>query len=1506
MCPRPGHTGQLQRPVQKWAGGRGLKSTAPYDDQGVNLQKALPKEQKKPKKKRSWVRRAQRRKARNRLWKEFEALATRLGVHGKLSLKSSLDGEKTPVPILEKIQEPEFNHEGESAKGDHTCIAEDKGGPAGVDDTDRILLIVPITVRGHLLRALIDSGATRSFMNSDIVGALGFFVSKKPTTLELATGTKTSSDGVIPDVFISVGNMDSRLTLTSMKLFDEIDVILGKDWLEVVNPYINWRKNFLATRNEKGEWKEVHGLSIENDTAACVKQCMKESGREIYCLSINLHDAVKTLSSDFWRYTTNSLPWNNIRRIGKKNAEEKAREKNEDLNQERVTSLRHVKKTIHGRVVRQKTHWCDSRLVNAKTMAKIAKQNKEPVYLAFIRPSDMNGAKEERDYKLSRAKRKGKGKTQGELRKESMKTGPKRDTKTMEEIRQEMAKAADPIFQESLQQLFEEFQDVFPEKLPKGVPPDRGAAHRVDLVPGASPSNIPPYKLGPKELDELKTQLQEMLDQGWIRPSSSPYGSPVLFVPKKNGKWRMCIDYRALNKQTIKDRYPIPRVDELLDRLGKAKWFTKIDLASGYHQIKMRESDIEKTALRTRYGSFEFLVMPFGLCNAPATFQRVMNLMLHEGIDKFVLVFLDDILIYSQTEQEHLDHIRWVFQRLRREKIYGRLAKCEFCKKQVEYLGFDISCDGVKASPDKVKAVLEWPQPETIRDVRSFLGLASFYRRFIRGFSQIARPLTELTKKDGDLTWGAEQRKAFQQLKMALVTAPVLRLPDFDREFIVITDASQVSVGGILTQDFGNGPQPIGYESKKLNATECRYSAYERELLGIIWALGKWRHYLEGRHFTIKTDHASMRHLPTQASVNRRVWKWLQVLQTYDCDIVHIPGLQNPADPLSRRSVGEAEDMMAKVKVEEAEAINKLRIGGNSQLDVQDTLDQIFGKRIDTESDSMNDDIVSQICTLQQSNSFNFDSCSAVAVRRPQLCVTRHQLQLDDRLRSDIQIGQRSDPQWTDIFQRCQNQGTISHGVHYFRIESGLLRCKHMDNARSRGASEWKLVIPDVPNLKKALLQEMHSIPFAGHQGYQKTLARVQQHFWWPGHTLEVRDFVISCPVCQTEKYEARAPAGQLHPLRIPEQKWTEISMDFVTGLPPTRTNCKGVLVIVDRATKMVHLCALPSEVNAAKAAQLFWNTCGRLHGIPRAILSDRDPRFVSKFWQELWRIFGTKLRLSTAHHPQTDGQTEVTIRMVEQILRCMLHRQPSFRDWDELLPLVEFVINSYPNSSTGFSPFYLNFGYEPTSPLDLLLDHTSTKVELVTQFVQRMEYQYKKAEIHLKEAQDYMKKMADRRRRRFEFTENSFVYLSTRFLELRGPRKLTPRWIGPFKITRRISPVACELDLPPDWRMHNVFHVSLLKEQHTSDLHPSDVIDPINVDFIAPPSDGPPTIEKILRFRWIGQGRNRQREFLVLWAGDDPSDITWVREDDILDRVYLDRLIAHDQPVEAEASSSL
>ena len=253
----------------------------------------------------------------------------------------------------------------------------------------------------------------------------------------------------------------------------------------------------------------------------------------------------------------------------------------------------------------------------------------------------------------------------------------------------------------------------------------------------------------------------------------------VLFIPKKNGKWRLCVDYRALNKITTKNWYPLPKVDELMDRLHGACYFSKLDLASGYHQIRVKEADVHKTAFVTRYGSYEYTVMPFGLCDAPATFQRIMNDLLRNGLDKFVLVFLDDILIYSRTKEDHLQHIKAVLDKLRSEKFFGRLAKCDFFRTEVEYLGFDVGKDGLKPSLSKVKAIINWPTPKTVTNVRSFWGLCSFYRKFIRWFSEIAAPLTNLTKKNKPWFWGDQEENAFNGLKKAMVTAPVLQLPDF-------------------------------------------------------------------------------------------------------------------------------------------------------------------------------------------------------------------------------------------------------------------------------------------------------------------------------------------------------------------------------------------------------------------------------------------------------------------------------------------------------------------------------------------------------------------------------------------------------------------------------------------------------------------------------------------------------------------------------------------------------
>lgn len=363
--------------------------------------------------------------------------------------------------------------------------------------------------------------------------------------------------------------------------------------------------------------------------------------------------------------------------------------------------------------------------------------------------------------------------TQKRIRERMKSTGPKKNFQTVKQRTEDILNHVPSEHRETLCKIVDDYKEVFPDRLPKGRPPRRDVEHRIETFSDAEPPSRPPYRLGPAEQDEMEAQIQELLEQGFIRPSCSPYGAPILFVPKKDGRWRMCLDYRALNKQTVKDRFPLPRIDQLIDRLGRARVFSKLDLASGYHQIAVTEDHIHKTAFRTNVGHWEFLVMPFGLTNAPASFQRLMNKVFQQDLNEFILVYLDDILIFSETLEEHWEHLRVALQRLKDAKLYGRLHKCEFLKDRIEYLGFEVSGEGVHTSPEKIKAVIEWPTPSSVKDVRSFLGLASYYRKFIRGFSEIARPLTDLTKKGKKWCWNEATENAFVRLKTALVSAPV-------------------------------------------------------------------------------------------------------------------------------------------------------------------------------------------------------------------------------------------------------------------------------------------------------------------------------------------------------------------------------------------------------------------------------------------------------------------------------------------------------------------------------------------------------------------------------------------------------------------------------------------------------------------------------------------------------------------------------------------------------------
>ncbi|KAL1203462.1 RNA-directed DNA polymerase-like protein [Cardamine amara subsp. amara] len=450
----------------------------------------------------------------------------------------------------------------------------------------------------------------------------------------------------------------------------------------------------------------------------------------------------------------------------------------------------------------------------------------------------------------------------------------------------------------AVQELLKKFIDVFPEDIPPGLPPVRGIEHQIDLVPGAPLPNRAAYRVSPEEARELERQVQELMSKGYIRESLSPCALPVLLVPKKDGSWRMCVDCRAINNITIKYRHPIPRLDDMLDELNGATIFSKIDLRSGYHQVRMKEGDEWKTALKTKRGLYEWLVMPFGLTNAPSTFMRLMNHILRAYICKFVVVYFDDILVYSTCLADHLLHLEQVLETLRLEKLYANLKKCTFCTDQVVFLGFVVSSQGLKVDEEKIKAIQEWPTPTTIGHVRSFHGLASFYRRFVQNFSTIAAPLASVIKKDVAFKWGPAQEEAFNKLKDSLTHAPVLVLPNFNKTFEIECDASGTGIGAVLTQE----GKPVAYFSEKLHGASLNYPIYDKELYALVRSLETWQHYLLSREFVIHTDHETLKHLRGQTTLKRRHAKWLEFVETFPYVIKYKKGKENiVADALSRR-----------------------------------------------------------------------------------------------------------------------------------------------------------------------------------------------------------------------------------------------------------------------------------------------------------------------------------------------------------------------------------------------------------------------------------------------------------------------------------------------------------------------------------------------------------------------------------------------------------------------------
>ena len=915
-----------------------------------------------------------------------------------------------------------------------------------------------------------------------------------------------------------------------------------------------------------------------------------------------------------------------------------------------------------------------------------------------------------------------------------------------------MSTASVNVIPTSLPTEYAEFADVFEPKNSQKLPPHRpGVDHEIPLMPNAKPVYSSIYNLSETELKALKDYIDNMVAKGFIRPSKSPFGSPVLFVKKPDGSLRLCVDYRKLNDITIKNRYALPLISELFDRLKSAKLYTRLDMADAYNQLRIANGDEFKTAFRTRYGHFEYLVMPFGLTNAPASFQAYVNDCLRNFLDIFCVVYLDDVLIFSDTLEEHVVHVKKVLSRLREYGLTCKLSKCEFHVTSVSFLGFIISPDGISMEPDRVTAITEWPVPKSVQDVQIFLGFANFYRRFIEGYSHITSPISALLRKNQQFRWSSKAQEAFEELKRHFTSAPVLRHFDPDLPIRLHTDASGFAISGIISQLHDSQWHPVAFFSRKCIPAECNYGTPDLEMLAIVESMRHWRHYLEGSRHSIQvlSDHKNLTTFMSTKVLNRRQARWAELLADYDFVLTHTPGKRNPADGPSRRP---------------DYAENPLPIG--SLIPPQAL--RLLPSPSPPPSPSLSPSFTTSINAL---------FANLVGVHAA--VVSNH--------RSQILASY-----YTDAIAQQHLSTPMSSN---WSCKDGLLLYKGL------------IYVPET--LRMDMLREHHDAPLAGHCGIARTLELITRNYWFPGINSFVKDYVNSCFLCQQAKIPRHLRHGELASLLVPTTPWKGLTCDLITDLPVS-CGMDSILVFVDRMTKMSHFIPCSKTLNALEFAKLFVSHIVRLHGLPDTIVSDRGSIFTSHFWSTLSSILGIDARKSTSFHPQTDGQTERMNQTLEAYLRIFCNYDQD--DWFDLLPLAEFAYNNATQESTKMSPFYANYGLHPRfmSQIQVPSEHAAPAA---TDFAAHLHETHDRLVENVKTAQDSQARYYDAKHQKIEFEPGDMVWLNASNISTSRPsKKLDWKRLGPYKVIKRIGLQAYKLALPPTiCHLHNVFHVSLL-----------------------------------------------------------------------------------------------
>jgi hypothetical protein len=1001
-----------------------------------------------------------------------------------------------------------------------------------------------------------------------------------------------------------------------------------------------------------------------------------------------------------------------------------------------------------------------------------------------------------------------------------------------------------------LQDLLGQYKDVF-EPLNE-LPPERNVGHAIPLEGEARPPFRRPYRLSKLEMEEVQKQVKELLSKGFIQPSCSPYGAPVLFAPKPDGTLRMCIDYRMLNKLTVRDRFPLPRVDDLFDKLHGKTCFSKLDLQAGYYQIRIRPEDVPKTAFVTTEGQYEFKVLPMGLSNAPATFQREMNSMFRDMINKSLLIYLDDILVMSDTADQHLQHLEAVLLRLREHKYRAKLSKCEFFRAQLKFLGHIVSSEGIAPDPDKIQAVVNWPRPTNVKELMAFLGTANYLRKHVLGYGILAGPLTVLTSKAHKSSfdwsnWTPETIAAFEAVKSAIAQAVRLAHPDLNGEFEVRADASIDGYGAILLQ---NG-RPIAFLSRLFTPAERNYTTTEQEMLALVSACKEWRCYLESSApFTLVTDHQALTYLQNQEVISRRLARWLEFLGRFKYNIVYQPGAGNPADPLSRKPVL-AVTYARLATTQQAHACRHATLAALTRAQARKDHGQAQTKKM---------------------------TAKPKAVRAPEPIVPAAPLPAAPVPAVQMPIAQPPPPPGHPSSLVAELITAYAHDPAFARAEFTSKLVWSSADGLYRLSEGGAVVVPEGP-IRQTILSLVHDAAWAGHVGVTKTLCNLKALFWWQSMKTDVRHYVANCDACQRNKHSNQKPAGLLQSLTIPGWRWESVSMDFIVKLPRTANGYDAILVFVDRLSKMVHLVPCKETATARDFAIMFRDNVWKAHGLPSQVVSDRGSLFIAHFWEALCKLIGIEQGKTTAFHPQSDGQTERYNGVLEVMLRHYV--SPTCDDWDDHLACAEFAINNSWNETIRSTPFFVNYGQSPLTPV--LAELRSKDAPTAKEFAVAWQTSVERARKFMRIAQERQQRYANQQRRDVDIKAGDLVMLSTRNLKIKAgvsSRKLLPRFIGPFTVREMVgsSPkkVAARLDLPHNMRhVHPVFHVSLLKPYLQSREQALKRVAPPPIDWL----DDEPLyrVEVLLdhRDRRFGKGKPR-REYLIKWEGYGHEHNTW------------------------------